>query len=335
MGSNNKSTDSAMTKTVSLQSLGKLSALGGGNEAQVSRVQSRHGIAVKIYKPNVINELHLPSLEALLATIEGLDTHTRAKISERAAFPIELVTKKGKWIGFTMPLLADTFFARHGVKAMPKRVELDWNRLTMSHCWVGNPNMFSEIPIPTERQQLEIALSVSQTIAMLHRAGIIIGDISGRNLLWALQPTPLAYFLDTDSFRIQQMPGTTTPKETDGWRDPELKGQPTNFSSDLYKLALAISRIFFSSEFSAASVNKPPTSMTNTSQQIFDHAKLAISSSQRADAESWTQLLSRLVHEKNLEGRPVINRPPSAPPHKPQTMWPDRPIIPMPRRPGS
>lgn len=335
MGGTDKSTDSAMTKTVSLQSLGKLSPLGGGNEAQVSRVQSRQGIAVKIYKPNVINELHLPSLEALLATIEGLDTHTRARISERAAFPIELVTDKGKWIGFTMPLLPDTFFARHGVKAMPKRVELDWNRLTMSHRWIGNPNMLSEIPLPTERQQLEIALSLSQTVAMLHRAGIIIGDVSGRNLLWALKPTPLAYFLDTDSFRIQQMPGTTTPKETDGWRDPELKGQPTNFSSDLYKMALAISRIFFSSEFSAASVNKPPTSMTGASQQVFDHAKIAFSSNKRPDAESWAKLLGRLVQEKNLEGRPVINRPPPATPRERQTMWPDRPIIPMPRRPGS
>jgi len=335
MGNTNKPTHSAMTRTVTLKSLGNLSPLGGGNEAQVSRIQSRSGIAVKIYKPNVINELHLPSLEALLDTIEGLDTHTRAKISERAALPIELVTDNGKWIGFTMPLLTDTFFAMHGVRAMPRRVELDWNRLTMSHRWVSNPNIFSEIPIPTERQQLEIALSLSKTVSMLHSAGIIIGDVSGRNLLWALQPTPLAYFLDTDSFRIQRMPGTTTPKETDGWRDPELKGQPTNFSSDLYKLALAISRIFFSSDFGAASVNKPPTSMTNASQQIFDHAKFAISSSQRPDAESWAQLLSRLIQEKNLEGRPVINRPPAAPPRGRQTMWPDRPIIPMPRRPNS
>lgn len=324
-----------MTRTVTLKSLGKLSALGGGNEAQVSRIQSRQGLAVKIYKPNVLSELHLPSLEALLDTIESLDTQSRAKISERAALPIELVTDKGKWVGFTMPLLADTFFARHGVRAMPKRVELDWNRLTMSHRWVGNPNMHSEIPIPTERQQLEIALSLSQTVAILHRAGIIIGDISGRNLLWALQPTPLAYFLDTDSFRIPKMPGTTTPKETDGWRDPDLKGQPTNFSSDLYKIALAISRIFFSSEFSAASVNKPPTSMTNTSQRVFDQAKLALSSTPRPDAESWAKLLGTLIHEKNLEGRPIINRPPPTAPRKRQTMWGDRPTIPLPPRPGS
>jgi serine/threonine protein kinase len=324
-----------MTKSVSLQSLGRLSALGGGNEAQVSRIESRQDIVVKIYKPNVVNELHLPSLEALLATIEELDTHTRTTLLGRGAFPIELVTDRGKWIGFTMPLLADTFFARHGVKAMPKRVELDWNRLTMSHRWVGNPNIFSEIPIPTERQRLEIALNLSQTVLMLHRAGIIIGDVSGRNLLWALNPTPRAFFLDTDSFRVLQMPGTTTPKETDGWRDPELKGQPTSFLSDLYKLALAISRIFFSSDFGAASVNRPPTSMTDASQQIFDQAKLAITNGQRPDAESWAKLLSRLIHEKNLEGRPVIYRPPPAPPRERQTMWPDRPIIPMPRPPDS
>lgn len=322
-----------MTTTVTLQSLGKLTALGGGNEAQVSRVESRQGIAVKIYKPNVIGELHLPSLEALLNTIQALESHARTRILQRAAFPIDLVTDNGGWIGFTMPLLADTFFAVHGVRAMPKRVELDWNRLTMSHRWVGNSNIVSQIPIPTERQQLEIALSLAQTVAALHQAGIIIGDVSGRNLLWSLQPEPLAYFLDTDSFRISKMPGTTTPKETDGWRDPQLNGQPTNFSSDCFKLALAISRIFFSSEFGASSLNKPPTSMTNTSQQIFDHAKTSLSGTHRKDAQSWTQLLTRLISEKNLEGRPIIKRPLPAPPRGPQTMWPDRPIIQMPQRP--
>lgn len=307
-----------------------MTALGAGNEAQVYSLDERHGLALKLYKPTVIAELHQPSLLALMNAIDNMDESRRSIVRSRAALPIELVIDRGRWVGFTMPLLPDSFFVKHGVKANPKRVELDWNRLTMSHTWITNPNIYSEVPSPTEQQRLEIALSLAESMSYLHQGRVIVGDISGRNLLWTLSPSPIAYFLDTDSFRLEHLQGTTSPKETEGWRDLTLLGKPTNRSSDLFKMALAISRMFFSSEFGPKTAKAPPPSTTPVSLKIYEMAKRALSSSFRPDAVEWTRLLHDLIREKQLEGRPIISKPPPPPPKGPQTLWEDRPTIVLP-----
>ena len=322
-----------MISTVNIKKLGPRTFLGGGNEAQVYALDKQNGIALKLYKPAVIAELNKSSLLALIDTIEKMEQDSKHIVRSRAALPIELVEDSGSWVGFTMPLLPQSFFALHGVRAKPQTVELDWNRLTMSHKWTLNPNIYSEVPTPSEQQLLEIAISLAETVDVLHRHGIVIGDISGRNLLWTLTPKPATYFLDTDSFRLWKQQGTTVPKETDGWRDPTLKGQPTNQSSDLFKMTLAITRSFFNSDFGLSSIKNPPHSMTNISQKIFDFSKTALSyQKNRPSASEWLTILRQLAQEKLLEGRPIIEKPDPPKPKERQTLWADRPIIQLPRR---
>jgi hypothetical protein len=96
------------------------------------------------------------------------------------------------------------------------------------------------------RAQARIALLVrmAEILAFLDQVDLVHGDISGKNLVWSLDPAALMYLIDCDGLMPRQPP-PRAGVATAGWVDPRLveKRIPAHdHYSDRYSLALAIYR---------------------------------------------------------------------------------------------
>jgi hypothetical protein len=75
----------------------------------------------------------------------------------------------------------------------------------------------------------------------LHKHGVCVGDISPKNLLFALIPHPAVYFIDCDAMRIDGV-SVLRQVETPGWQVPAGEELATVYS-DTYKLGLLALRL--------------------------------------------------------------------------------------------
>ncbi len=111
-----------------------------------------------------------------------------------------------------------------------------------------------DLTYPTLDQRIALCMSLVKGMGLLHRAGVVYGDLSLRNFLYRLDPTPAVIYVDTDAMRPK---GSTSvfslQPHTPDWEPPEAlaakrKGDGIgfavqNFNTDRYKLGLAILRV--------------------------------------------------------------------------------------------
>jgi DNA-binding helix-hairpin-helix protein with protein kinase domain len=102
------------------------------------------------------------------------------------------------------------------------------------------------LPDPTWRQMLAIAGRVARLFAMLHEAGIIIGDVSARNLL--IVGTGHVTLIDCDTVRIvgEHAVDVSARKITPEWASPQLFGDARHVSTvedDLFGLAILVCQL--------------------------------------------------------------------------------------------
>lgn len=111
-----------------------------------------------------------------------------------------------------------------------------------------------QLVYPSLDQRVALCRSLIKGMGLLHRAEVVYGDLSLRNFLYRLDPSPAVIYVDTDAMRPN---GTTSvfslQPHTPDWEPPEaLRAKKRgdgigfavqNFNSDRYKLGLAILRI--------------------------------------------------------------------------------------------
>jgi hypothetical protein len=111
-----------------------------------------------------------------------------------------------------------------------------------------------ELTYPTLDQRLALCFSLCRALGLLHRAEVVYGDLSLRNFLYRLTPSPSVILVDTDAMRPK---GSTAAgglqPHTPDWEPPEAlhakkrgeadKYAAQNYESDRYKLGLAVLRI--------------------------------------------------------------------------------------------
>ena len=150
------------------------------------------------------------------------------------------------------------FFRQHGIRNRPKTVLCDWNYLSMRDRYQNNPRLTSDIPRPNTAQILELIVDLAKFIEVLHSHNVIVGDMSGQNMIWTDQPSWHVMLIDCDSFRVRGSMGVNYPKETPDWQDPAVQNSRTNQQSDIYKLGIAAYRAVW-----AATVQQPPNDLGN------------------------------------------------------------------------
>ena len=197
---------------------GDLTEIGKGGEGRVFTVRSMPGM---VYKEFVEFPGHTPNrsaLEELMGSLQQMSPDERSWLSERTTWPQTLVIDGNKMRGFLMPLIGQQYFKKYGIRANPKNVACEWNYLSMRSKYEGNKNIYSEVPRVTPFGAFSAVVDLCKTMEILHRHNIVIGDMSGRNLLWTDAPTLRVMVIDCDSFHPEGKVGVSPPKQSPDWK---------------------------------------------------------------------------------------------------------------------
>lgn len=283
--------------TKELSTLGSLTQLGDGGEGVVYRASRVPGQVYKEYKPAVAHEVNPVGLETTIDILNRLSPSARTFVTERSAWPHTLVQKNGRVSGFLMQEIPDEFSCEHGMVGRPRTVLTDWNKLVTRDDWMDKSNIESTVPrIRIKEKQdetvlLGLLLDLSRFFAHLHDHNVVVGDVSGRNILWTTVPKATVFLIDCDGFRIEGERAVTSSKQSPDWFDPQLSGE-TTLDSDRFKLATAIYRAYFSDAF--GSPTDPKSSAGANGQKILQLARQGVAPTARTTAHQWCELLEEI-----------------------------------------
>ena len=187
-----------------------------------------------------------------------MSPNDRAFILERTRWPTTIVLDGGRLHGFLMPRWRPSSTAGTGSpRARNRRVRLE---LPVETPAVRvQPASCSRRPAADPAQTLALVRDLATMMATLHRYGLVIGDVSARNILWTDRPSPRVALIDCDGIRPAGGRGVVTPKQSPEWDDPTLTNHETTQASDVYKLALAAYRAVW-----MASSDRPPADLGAT-----------------------------------------------------------------------
>lgn len=297
-----------MSSAVQFSSLGNpihFKELGAGGEGRVFAIPGRADV---VYKEFLDISTTSPGLQALERLIEVRDSWTVDETSwmtERSVWPQVAVMHGARLRGFLMARIPTNFYRKHGIRTNPRVVPCEWNYLALRDRFRTNPNIFSEVPNPDVFGVIELLLDLAKTIELLHQHQIVLGDLSGRNLLWTDRPSYRVLVIDNDGFRFIGTGGIASPKQSPDWDDPFLRGQPTSTASDVYKLGLAAYRSIASAGTerpSRSSMNNPR--LVQAGGEIVDLILASTDSNDRPSAADWVVSLSTIVAYR---GRPAVD----------------------------
>lgn len=293
--------------TESLSALGPPSTfqeLGKGGEGQVFAVPSRPHAVYKQYLQTAATAPGQGALQALIDLKAGMSTSEQLWLNERAVWPETIVVDQGRMRGFLMRKIAPEYFRQQGIRLSPRNVLCEWNLLAMRDRYLRNPNIVSTVPDIEPFDALRLVIDLAKTVALLHKYNVIVGDMSGRNLLWTDSPTWRVLIIDCDSLRVDGSAGVASPKQSPDWDDPHLNGGATTKNSDVYKLGLAAFRGVW-----AATTDRPDHSVplrvpSGVPDDLSNLVLLSTSAGGRPTAEEW---VTRLEPSIKFGGRPVVS----------------------------
>lgn len=228
--------------TISRQTFGgNLKFLNEGGEGAVYLINSTPGHVFKEYLPEVLPTIDIQTLKRLVGIESALPPQDWERIKTRSAWPSQLVTDGTRTIGFTMAKLDSRFYRKYGLRQSPSLTLCEWNHIVHQHQPLGNLRI-SEVPRLNEEQILKLLLDLAKTIETIHRSDLIIGDLSGKNLIWSIDKEPEVHFIDCDSFRFTTSSSNAVAKQTVDYIDPTVGGELTNQQTDVYKFGIAAFR---------------------------------------------------------------------------------------------
>jgi len=221
---------------------GQLQVIGRGGEGAVYSVANLENRVYKEFFATSRSMSDLIALEGLIELPNQWTEQERVWLTQRTVWPETMVLDQSRLKGFIMPRIEKSYFRKHGVEQNSKSIFYEWNYLTFRNKFLSNPKIVSEMPRVSTIDAISLVHDLSKTIKLLHKYGVIIGDISGKNLLWTDTPNLQVMIIDCDSFKIADPGDVAWPKQSPNWEDPFLNGNPTSQESDIYKLALAAYR---------------------------------------------------------------------------------------------
>jgi len=336
-----------MTACVSESSLGRaedIVEIGRGGEGIVYALRSRPNEVFKKFKSRSGHGINRPVLERLVGFPQQLSDSDRDILLSRTAWPTTVVEQGNTAVGFLMPRIPDRFFRKHGVRLAPKRVLCEWNYLSLRNRYNTNPNIVSEVPRFGATESMSLVRDLAATMDILHKNNVVVGDISGRNLIWTDLPQPMVYIIDCDSFHFEGEGGVAGLKQTPDWDDPALplNDNTTTLDSDRYKLALAAYRAIWAASTDRLGGKAAPENR-EVPDAVMELVRRGNGLQNRPTAREWVDALDQIsrfkgrtvlsIDQTNPVSRPVAHRQPSnsSAPGGNTGGIPrgDRPVIPM------
>jgi serine/threonine protein kinase len=306
--------------------LGTITRIGVGGQGVVHaapalRMQYASALVYKEYKPQVISGLDVAVLESMPAYLETLQFSDGMELLSMSAWPCRLVEDGGAVRGFVMPAIPSEFFLD-----IKKASGIQRSTGEFQHLLNGESFLFRrQIPL-TDRHRYELLADTARGLAVFHRHGIAVGDLSPKNLLFSLTPHTKVFFIDCDAMRFRGR--SVVPQlETPGWevRTANPGEELGTAASDSYKLALLALRLFASDQ-STRDPNRLPSSVPKTIRDLVGEGLSRLPSARPAP-DAWVQPL--LTAASSASTAPPKARQPMAPPaFAPARPAPRRPVPP-------
>ncbi|MGB6209542.1 protein kinase domain-containing protein [Mycobacterium sp.] len=315
--------------------LGVLTKIGQGGQGVAYRapnVKTKFAASMvyKEYKAHTLAEIDFTALAAMPALVEESLSYAQAeRLISSAAWPCALVEDSGAPTGFVMPAIPDEFFIDLTTVKGVSRTTAEFQHL-LNHSSVLAARGINI----DDAQRYSLLREVASELAFMHKHGVCVGDISPKNLLFALSPHEAAYFIDCDAMRINGV--SALPQvETPGWEAPPGEDLATIYS-DTYKLGLLSLRLL-AGDHDTKNLQHMPSTTPGLLRQIITDT-LTNPPHQRPLPEAWTYVLGHAIeharhHQKAAAATPVSVAP-DAPPtpilHSRPPVGPSRPPPPPP-----
>ncbi|MGW1714052.1 hypothetical protein [Streptomyces sp. NPDC002156] len=308
--------------------LGDLTAhrLGDGGQGVVYAVPDPPGrfageyLAYKEYLPTVSSDAEvLYELVCFFDELRRTDRYDHSFLDKRLTWPIALVytgtrptqpsprANPGTTVtGFLMQRITEEFeldSARLG-KVKPQGMEF----LLNDDGFTGSLGLHVD-----DGRRLRLLIDLAATLNRLHRHRVAVGDLSPKNVLFMLDPSPKCLLIDCDSMRLAGK-DVLPQVETDDWAVPEAtKATP---ASDTYKFGLIATRLFNRHQTSTdlSGLRTVSSGLANLAEQSRSSDPGA-----RPPMEEWLRALEQArAHRKKPPPPPPTqrHRPPVTPPQQ-------------------
>jgi serine/threonine protein kinase len=232
-------TDAA--RRVEISSLRQGAVLGSGGQGQVVTVDNhlidgKWPAALKTYNNSVSINLH--ALEKVVAFPDQLHRNDRDWLMGVSSWPRAIATRNGIGQGFLMRVVPDVYHFDYMTVTKGSTAKLSTVEYLL------NPDSYvsaAGISI-TERDRLNLLGTLAETMSRLHALGIVVGDLSPKNLLLNLNSYSSCFIIDCDAISLR---GESALEQVDTpeWEVPPGEKKGTE-ASDSYKFGLLAIRLF-------------------------------------------------------------------------------------------
>ncbi|WP_370500182.1 hypothetical protein NWT09_31020 [Mycolicibacterium sp. jd] len=237
-----------MVDSVDVSRLGAVVELDRGAFGTVHRLESyaMAGFAELAYKEfsTAVDSDQVANLTALVKFRTRLDANSRRVLDDATAWPLRLVTDRRRVCGFVMQLIPAAFFSSQRLPS-GRTVELP----TKAQWLVVDPARADDagIIVPSADDlpaRIVLCAKLAHAFGVLHRAGLIYGDLSLNNAMFSAGVPPRIMLVDCDAVQARQC-APVRQAHTADWTPPECVsgGKPQDVYTDRYKLALFILRV--------------------------------------------------------------------------------------------
>ncbi|GAA3231009.1 hypothetical protein [Actinocorallia longicatena] len=214
---------------------GRMIAGENGESEMIYESAGHPGWLVKRYRPGFPLQ-PIEELDRLIDLPSAMTPADRALVDTAFCWPAARIVKAGGTVGVLMAMApADFSVGMRGISGETRSRLLDIDQLVQTE-----PGFFTrrgwEVPAPRER--LAVARNLAAAGALLERHGVVYGDWSYANALWA-RGSGRVFVIDMDSCGF----GERAWVECNTWDDPFAPaGTPLTVHTDRYKLAVAVLR---------------------------------------------------------------------------------------------
>src|SRR5947209_2017313 len=288
--------------------LGALDEIASGGFGRVYKARLRGEPDELAYKEFTTDHARqAQSARAVVGLWDRLDANERIDLARYAAWPCALVHDHGRVCGLLMPLIPEEFFAR-----LPNQATGQFKNLPRDMQWLiakeaQRTAAGVDVPDIDRVDRHVLVAKLMYVFGRLHRLGWVYGDLSFKNVAFALDP-PRIKLLDCDGAAPVGDPNRDQA-HSPFWEPPECKSGQQRLQdtvTDVYKLGLAIVRCLTPGPGAASTTDPARLYGEKLDQSTLDSVARALASdrSKRPTAKELYVAFERL-----LQGRiasPVI-----------------------------
>jgi eukaryotic-like serine/threonine-protein kinase len=286
--------------------LGALTKIGQGGQGVVYRapnVKTKFAASMvyKEYKPQTRADIDITALAAMPALVEESMSYAQAeRLISVAAWPCALVENAESVTGFVMPAIPDGFFTPLKTVKGVSDTTAEFQHL------LNHSSVLAARGIDLDdAQRYALLREVASGLAFMHKHGVCVGDISPKNLLFALKPHESVYFIDCDAWRINGV-SALPQMETPDWTVPAGEELATIYS-DAYKLGLLALRLL-AGDHDTKNLQHIPAATPGLLRQIITDT-LTKAPEQRPLPEAWNYVLGHAIEQAQHQKKTAVPAP--------------------------